>query len=88
MQCKCIEDVTAKLKAHAAEKMKAVNPTVSMDNVGIDLRTGKGLLSLPFTVRAENRPFNTRNGQSVNMVASFCPFCGVPAEAKQVVETA
>lgn len=84
MQCKCIDEITAKLKQHAVEKLGAINPSLSMNNLGINFNTGEGVISLPFTIRAENKPFNTLKGKSINMVASFCPFCGKSAKAVPV----
>lgn len=84
MNCQCIDEITAKLTTHATEKAGAINPKVSMDSIGINLSTGEAIISLPFTLRADNRPFNTAKGKPMNMVASFCPFCGASMKREKV----
>lgn len=81
--CDCIADLQKRLAKHAAEEMGATNPKVKAQFTAIDLSGDGGLLvSLPFTLRADNRPYNTVKGKPMNMIASFCPFCGKPAKGK------
>lgn len=83
MNCNCLEDVKKKLTEIAAER-GVVNPNLTPEFVGIDLSSGQGVISLTYTVRGDNRPYNTQKGKPFSMVASYCPFCGksVKAEAK------
>lgn len=76
MNCDCMTEVKAKLMAHVTG-MGVVNPRVSPDFLGINLGTGEGIISMAYTVRGDNKPYNTQKGKPLNMIASFCPFCGV-----------
>lgn len=85
MKCSCLTTIKAKLTEHVTEQ-GIINPQVTEEFLGINLSTGEGTISLVYTVRGDNRPYNTRKGKPLNVVASFCPFCGVSAKAEQAVE--
>ena len=75
MNCTCLNDVKAKLTKHVTEK-GVINPVLSADFLGINLETGEGIISMVYTVRGDNKPYNTLKGKPLNMIASHCPFCG------------
>lgn len=75
MNCNCLEDIKTKLTDIAVER-GVVNPNLTPEFIGIAMNTGEAIISLTYTVRGDNRPYNTQKGKPLNMVASFCPFCG------------
>lgn len=75
MNCDCLTDVKAKLTEHVTG-MGVINPSLSAEFLGINLNTGEGTISMTYTVRGDNRPYNTQKGKPINMIASHCPFCG------------
>jgi hypothetical protein len=75
MNCDCLDFNEKKLIEHYT-KSGVVNPKVSPDFLGISLTTGEGIISLTYTVRGDNRPYNTQKGKVCNMIAAFCPWCG------------
>jgi len=81
MNCDCLKFNEQKLIEHYAAKGVA-NPKVSPDFLGIDFQTGQGCISLVYTVRGDNRPYNTQKGKACHFVASYCPFCGKSAKAQ------
>lgn len=87
MNCNCLTEIRQKLTDHAA-KQGVVNPALSENFLAIDFSTGAVAINLPYTVHGDNKPYNTAKGKQLNMVASFCPFCGKPASAKPEAERA
>lgn len=83
MNCNCLEDVKTKLTDFAVTR-GVVNPKLSPDFLGINLGNGESIISLAYTMRGENRPYNTAKGKPVTMVASHCPFCGKSVKAGEV----
>lgn len=81
MNCNCLAEVKADLLKHVA-KRGAVNPRMSENFLGINLDTGEAIISMSYTLHADNRPYNTQKGKPVTMVASFCPFCGKSVKKK------
>ena len=77
MQCDCLSRVKENVKEHVA-KQGVVNPRVSEQFLGINLSNGEATVNLVYTIHGDNRPYNTQKGKPLNMVASFCPFCGNP----------
>jgi hypothetical protein len=75
MNCDCLDFNEKKLAKHYA-KQGVINPKVSADFLGINFATGEGVISLTYTVRGDNRPYNSAKGKPVSMIASFCPWCG------------
>lgn len=75
MNCKCLEFNEAKLIEHYA-KAGIVNPRVDAEFLGINMETGDSTISLVYTIRGDNRPYNTQKGKPCHMVATFCPWCG------------
>jgi hypothetical protein len=87
MNCNCLNEIEAKLTEHVA-KQGVVNPRVSPEFLGINFGDGGStIINLVYTVRGDNKPYNTQKGKPLNMVASFCPFCGKSAK-KAVAEAA
>lgn len=89
MNCDCIsrhgQALTQQLLAKGAE-----NPEVYASFVGMDFEseTGGMAVIMTFTARAANKPYNSLKGHPMSVVASFCPFCGVPAKAAPAAQTA
>lgn len=79
MKCTCVYDVSKQIAAKMAER-GAVNARVDPVFVALDLNTGGEVITLPYTVHGDNKPYNTMKGKTVSMFASFCPFCGVPTK--------
>lgn len=75
MNCDCISDIKKKLTEHVVG-LGVVNPILTADFLGINLGTGESVISMAYTVRGDNRPYNTLKGKPITMVASYCPFCG------------
>lgn len=75
MNCNCLTEVKANLSDYMV-KRGAVNPVLTENFLGLNLNTGEAIISMTYTLRADNRPYNTQKGKPVTMTASFCPFCG------------
>jgi len=79
MNCDCLTINRTKIAEHYA-KQGVVNPDVSENFLGINFETGEGVITLTYTVRGENKPYNTVKGKPLSMVASYCPWCGKSAK--------
>lgn len=75
MNCNCIDETNERLVKHALAH-GVVNPTLSENFLGINLITGDPVISMRYTLRGDNRPYNTSKGKPASIVASYCPFCG------------
>jgi hypothetical protein len=87
MNCTCITEIGQKLTEQMA-KDGAVNPKVYPNFVGIDFNGGRTVVSLPYTVHGDNRPYSSQKGKTISMVASFCPFCGKSTKAEPAAQPA
>lgn len=87
MKCSCLTDIKEKLTENVT-KQGVINPQLTEEFLGINLSTGEGIINLVYTVRGDNRPYNTQKGKPLNMVASFCPFCGTSMKAEAKAEVA
>lgn len=79
MNCECLEFNRTKIAEHYA-KQGVVNPKVSETFLGINVETGEGVITLTYTIRGDNKPYNTQKGKPLSMVASYCPWCGKSAK--------
>ena len=76
MNCDCLENVKRDLTEHM-EKQGVVNPRLEAQFIALILEGGgRTAISLVYTVRGDNRPYNTQKGKPINMLAAYCPFCG------------
>lgn len=82
MDCTCNSRIGQQLTDQLLDK-GAIEPRVFASFVGINLETGDSAITLPFIAHADNKPWATLKGQTLSVVASFCPFCGKPAKAAQ-----
>jgi hypothetical protein len=75
MNCECLDFNEKKLVEHYS-KTGVVNPKVSADFLGISMSTGEATISLNYTIRGDNRPYNTQKGKQCYITANYCPWCG------------
>jgi hypothetical protein len=75
--CNCIDDIDAKLK----ERGQALSIMITVH--GPD--SGLGRVGVPI-LRRDKWVLENRRGMAKDMVASYCPWCGVRYETKQAGE--
>jgi hypothetical protein len=83
MNCDCLKFNEARLIEHYRAH-GVMNPRVTEEFLGINFSTGESTISLIYTIRGDNRPFNTQKGKPCHMVASFCPWCGKSVKGNSV----
>lgn len=84
MNCDCIkttqEQITPMIAAKGSGNRKAgALESVRCANVGLNFRTGKTMLGIPFTVRWEGQ----KKTDEVPVYAEFCPFCGKATRSEE-----
>lgn len=81
MKCTCVNDIEKKLKEHLAKAIDGAVESVECSAIQFTLplpgdnRMGVNI-AIPFVVKADAKGY--RNGKTVTVHASHCPFCGTP----------
>jgi hypothetical protein len=76
MTCNCIQEINARLKEHRVCLSVAYQPL-----------TGKSPVAAVPLVRRDTWNFEKRRGKPRDIIATFCPWCGVRYEAAEVEAT-
>jgi hypothetical protein len=87
MNCTCIEDTKKRLADHVKDQAGDNIRVVCNASVIILSGSGSSGVSIPFAVYGDKKPFSKKNGEIINMIASYCPFCGTSAAKAEPVAT-
>lgn len=77
MKCDCISKNKLALASHAANH-GVTNPIITFDNSVLILSgAGSEGIGMTFICKGDApKKFTTQKGQSMTILAAFCPFCG------------
>lgn len=83
MNCNCIsmleKDIAKHMKPEAGD-----NATATCMGAGFALGTDMVLtLNIPFRVHGSKKGYKSLHGKEMNVVASYCPFCGKSTKKPQ-----
>lgn len=78
MNCNCISDTEKKI-AEYMQSQAGDNAKAACDIAGFTLGQNDLAVALliPFRVKGSKKGYTSEKGKTINMTASFCPFCGV-----------
>jgi hypothetical protein len=91
MNCGCIKRLEGEIAQAPFVKAKAgENITVTCAATGFQMTDDMDLklvINIPFRIRGTGKGFTSEKGKEMPVVASYCPFCGKPANGSPSNDT-
>ncbi len=80
MNCKCLDDLSKKVEEQGYEG-------ASFENMLLSFSDMKWRLGIPFKFKIKKKDGTYQKKKGIkNIVAPFCPFCGIPTGLEKIEE--